>query len=229
MSVPSVCPPSCRLGKGQVSQADGLCLVPSWSRGFVVLAPGHVGRCLGTKCAVPLHRGCTPHAAFMVVAEWAGPSHVCPLAGEGEGVCLHPGVLFGGPWSGSRDFPGCWPLHHFLQNERRVLSCSPSRVLNPQPLSPPTATSMVAFQPRVRGYSLWVSLSSLLQTVGIPGSPRFWLLFSSPPPAPLATRAAEIGEEQPTDSAFCLALKAQLSEALEELGSQKQRADMVSP
>lgn len=38
-----------------------------------------------------------------------------------------------------------------------------------------------------------------------------------------------MGEEQPTDSAFCLALKAQLSEALEELGSQKQRADMVSP
>lgn len=97
MSVPSVCPLSCHSGKGQGFQVDGLCLVPSWSRGFVVLAPGHVGRCLGTKCAVPLHRGCAPHAVFMVVAKWAGPSHVCPLAGQGEGVCLDPGVLFGGP------------------------------------------------------------------------------------------------------------------------------------
>lgn len=33
----------------------------------------------------------------------------------------------------------------------------------------------------------------------------------------------------PTNPTFCLFLKAQLSQALEELGSQKQRADMVSP
>ena len=39
----------------------------------------------------------------------------------------------------------------------------------------------------------------------------------------------EMGSGRPTDPAFCLILKAQLSQALEELGGQKQRADMVSP
>lgn len=40
--------------------------------------------------------------------------------------------------------------------------------------------------------------------------------------------AVEMGRGRPTDPAFCLVSKAQLSQALEELGGQKQRADMVS-
>lgn len=34
---------------------------------------------------------------------------------------------------------------------------------------------------------------------------------------------------RPTDATFCPVLKVQLSQALEELGGQKQRADAVSP
>lgn len=51
------------------------------------------------------------------------------------------------------------------------------------------------------------------------------------PQAPALPRLICMGGRDggPTNPAFCLVLKAQLSQALEELGSQKQRADMVSP
>lgn len=57
-------------------------------------------------------------------------------------------------------------------------------------------------------------------------------LGSPPTPGASSSRARLCGVAEmggPTNRAFCLILKAQLSQALEELGSQKQRADMVSP
>lgn len=97
-----------------------------------------------------------------------------------------------------------------LDQRRRWLSCSPVAL-------PPPRLS--------RGWP-----GSGLCEPCVPAAP---VLF--PPPGatscfPACPQAwvAEMGR-RPTDSAFCLVSKAQLSQALEELGGQKQRADMVSP
>lgn len=166
---------------------------------------------------------------FTAAARWAEPSRVCVPAGRG---------VLPGPWS-----PAWWAVVGkaglpFITSYRVrgggafLLPLQGTEL--PVPLSPPTATSTVTSQWQVRGQTWWalcfpVPLSSLLQKVGIRDSPRCQLLLSSPCCHHHCSWGRQSWGGAGPLTPLCLVLQAQLSEALEELGGQKQRADMVSP